>query len=87
MILLIITLVIAIIIYLLALYFADNDDDRWLVIIGGWAQFAIIAAVLCIIDTKYPTPIALDVYRDKTTLEITYKDSASMDSVVVYKMK
>ena len=29
----------------------------------------------------------LDVYRGKTTLEITYRDSVAVDSVVVYKMK
>ena len=33
------------------------------------------------------TPTALDVYRGKTTLEITYKDSVAVDSVVVYKRK
>ena len=33
------------------------------------------------------TPTALDVYRGKTTLEITYQDSVAIDSVVVYKMK
>lgn len=30
-------------------------------------------------------PTALDVYRGKTTLEITYRDSIPVDSVVVYK--
>lgn len=30
-------------------------------------------------------PSALDVYRGKTTLEITYRDSIPVDSVVVYK--
>ena len=29
----------------------------------------------------------LDVYRGKTTLEITYRDSVAVDSTVVYKMK
>ena len=32
-------------------------------------------------------PTALDVYRGKTTLEITYRDSVAVDSVVVYKVK
>ena len=32
-------------------------------------------------------PSALDVYRGKTTLEITSRDSVAVDSVVVYKMK
>lgn len=31
------------------------------------------------------TPQAIDVYRGKTTLEITYKDSIPIDSVVVFK--
>lgn len=29
----------------------------------------------------------LDVYRGKTTLEITYRDSIAVDSTVVYKME
>ena len=33
------------------------------------------------------TPSAIDVYRGKTTLEITYRDSVAIDSTVVYKMK
>ena len=36
---------------------------------------------------KKKSPTALDVYRGKTTLEITYRDSVAVDSVVVYKMK
>ena len=31
------------------------------------------------------TPTAVDVYRGKTTLEITYRDSVAVDSVVVWK--
>ena len=30
-------------------------------------------------------PQAIDVYRGRTTLEITYKDSIPIDSVVVFK--
>ena len=30
-------------------------------------------------------PTALDVYQGKTTLEITYRDSVPVDSVVVFK--
>ena len=30
-------------------------------------------------------PRILDVYRNKTTLEITYKDSIPIDSTVVFK--
>lgn len=34
---------------------------------------------------KETTSQAIDVYRGKTTLEITYKDSIAVDSVVVFK--
>lgn len=52
--------------------------------------------VICIwigVETYYgnkeieDTVPALDVYRGKTTLEITYRDSVAVDSVVVYKVR
>ena len=56
--------------------------------IGLFTAILGIAGLCCIglgIDDDIPT--ALDVYRGKTTLEITYRDSVAVDSVVVYKMK
>ena len=47
----------------------------------------IMAIVVKEHSEKGTTPTALDVYRGKTTLEITYRDSVAVDSVVVYKMK
>lgn len=48
---------------------------------------ACIGAIL-ITTTKYETnPSAMDVYQGKTTLEITYKDSVAVDSIVVFKDK
>ena len=41
--------------------------------------------VLCLIYWSKPT--AIDVYRGKTTLEITYKDGVPIDSTVVWKDK
>ena len=32
-------------------------------------------------------PTAIDVYKGKTTLEITYKDGVPVDSIVVFKDK
>jgi len=37
------------------------------------------------LSTRQNTPTAMDVYREKTTLEITYRDSVAIDSTVVYK--
>lgn len=45
---------------------------------------ALFGAFLVIIAVK-SEPTALDVYRGNTTLEITYRDSVAVDSVVVYK--
>lgn len=87
MILSIIMLVIGILGYLSILYFAKDEDDRYLIIVGGWVKLAIIAAIALLIESKYPTPTALDVYRGKTTLEITYRDSVAIDSTVVYKIR
>ena len=43
---------------------------------------------MLVIAAQYETePSAMDVYRGKTTLEITYKDSIAVDSVVVFKDK
>lgn len=67
------------------LHFGTKEEWReylWLIIaclIGG--------VMLCNDGVKAKHPTALDVYRGKTTLEITYRDSIAVDSVVVYKMK
>lgn len=45
----------------------------------------IVAFVLVILLPPIHKPIALDVYQGKTTLEITYRDSIPIDSVVVFK--
>ena len=42
-----------------------------------------ICSIALGVDDDIPT--AIDVYRGKTTLEITYRDSVAVDSVVVYK--
>ena len=43
----------------------------------------IIIAICLIINLRKPR--AIDVYQGNTTLEITYKDNAPIDSVVVWK--
>ena len=52
------------------------------------AVFAYVGIVLCLIGLGcivHSRPQAIDVYRGKTTLQITYKDSIPVDSVVVFK--
>ena len=46
----------------------------------------ISIGIACIIGILTPArPKAIDVYRGKTTLEITYRDSIPVDTVVVFK--
>jgi hypothetical protein len=61
-------------------------DNRYLsgtlLMISSVLLFVAIQ-ILCSKDT----PQAIDVYHDKTTLEITYRDGMPIDSVVVFKNK
>ena len=54
-----------------------------------WTFFAGMALAFIISNIMlYPsseTPKAIDVYRGKTTLQITYKDSIPIDTTVVFK--
>ena len=51
-----------------------------------WVVGAFVGVVLyCIITADIPT--ALDVYRGKTTVEITYRDCVAIESTVVYKVR
>lgn len=60
-----------------------NDEDNYLI---GLIYSSIIFIILVIlVSAKRNKPTALDVYQGKTTLEITYKDSVPIDSVVVFK--
>lgn len=55
------------------------------VFLGVGVTFISCIIALIIVEKQRIEPI--DVYRGKTTLEITYRDSVAVDSVVVYKMK
>lgn len=51
-------------------------------VLTGAILFVIIWVIINLIN---PIPTALDVYQGKTTLEITYKDSILIDTIVVFK--
>lgn len=57
------------------------------IVLGGmFIGLAIIGIIsICYFADINNIPSAIDVYRGKTTLEITYKDSIPIDSVVVFK--
>ena len=52
----------------------------------SFVVFVVTGVTIGICTLNYE-PTALDVYRGKTTLEITYRDSIAIDSTVVYKVR
>ena len=62
-----------------------EDTDFTRTILGIFTGCSMIAMFLII--AYLCKPKAIDVYRDKTTLEITYKNSVPIDTVVVWKDK
>ena len=62
-----------------------EDTDFTRTILGIFTGCSLIAMFLII--AYLCKPKAIDVYRDKTTLEITYKNSVPIDTVVVWKGK
>ena len=62
----------------------DDKDERFFSAI----LLTISGIIFVILHSSYNnrnTPTALDVYQGKTSLEITYKDSIPVDSVVIFK--
>lgn len=64
---------------------ALTDSDCDIHVVGTAFLGGVIVAfgLWCIDSFKYPK--AIDVYRDKTTLQITYKGNIPIDTTVVYK--
>jgi hypothetical protein len=47
----------------------------------------ILGCFMLLIGITHNSPTAMDVYQNKTTLEITYRNGVPVDSVVVFKDK
>lgn len=62
----------------------SNDDESAFItsVVVSTIIFLVIIIIVCLENKE---PKAIDVYQGKTTLEITYKDSVPVDSVVVFK--
>ena len=67
-----------------------GKSDAWEEFFNG-VCFAICSLVIIVLalvmwgKPYQPSPNAIDVYRGRTTLEITYRDTVAIDSVVVFK--
>lgn len=69
-------------------YISDRcgGDFEFGAIIGAVATILFVIEICLVHEIiEKPKPSALDVYQNKTTLEITYKDGVPVDSVVVWK--
>lgn len=65
----------------------DSGNGNWLVSgIFTFILFILISIIAYNIDDANK-PTAIDVYKGNTTLEITYRDSIPIDTIVVYKNK
>lgn len=64
-----------------ALFVGIEENDSSLII------FSVILLIVIAIQLGFALtePSALNVYQGKTTLQITYRDSIPIDSVVVFK--
>lgn len=64
--------------------FSEDNNNKATSCVCAIMFSAIVTGV--IIDYKNKdNPTSLDVYQGKTTLEITYRDSIPVDTVVVFK--
>jgi hypothetical protein len=69
------------------IYIFLRKDNTFLcsALLGGFAFVFLIIGIGFICEYSNPSITPIDVYRGKTTLEITYKDTIAIDSVVVWK--
>ena len=65
--------------------FGDEEHTFIISLMSAMAGAFFILSIAIIQDITITSPSAIDVYQGKTTLQITYRDSIAVDSVVVYK--
>lgn len=63
--------------------FIDSNYNERVTFTAYAGGLAMAMGIWCIASDK--SPKAIDVYRDKTTLQITYKDNIPIDTIIVYK--
>ena len=70
---------------LIGIIFELGDSDSGHSFIACFFAFILFIIISVIGWNVAKRPTAIDVYRGNTTLEITYKDSIPVDTVVVFK--
>ena len=74
-------------IILMILLFFDIIVEHELGLLFRIISYVILLTIFILCLIYWTKPTAIDVYRGKTTLEITYKDGTPIDSTVVWKDK
>ena len=76
-----------ILIVCIMVYAAHKETLEW-VGVGIIVGFLILLFSIALAHACFPpriNPMPIDVYRGHTTLQITYKDSVAVDTIVVFK--
>ena len=62
-------------------------SDKFEIFIAGLVFSTCVGCAICAGVSLWceKSPTTIDVYRGRTTLEITYRDNVAVDSVVVWK--
>ena len=79
--------IILLIVFILSVTFGFTYNDKVAKKCFEIQKYSLIAlSAVCVCGIiKISSPQAIDVYRNRTTLEITYRDSIPVDSIVVFK--
>lgn len=80
-----ILIIVGLILLVIGLICLFMDKSDWAFFCGIAGAYILSGGVMMRQESYKPT--AMDVYKGKTTLQITYKDSIPVDSVVVFKDK
>lgn len=78
-------IIIGVIMLIIAIFCMGMDASGLGFLLGIIGAYILSGGMLMYYESFEPT--AMDVYQNKTTLEITYKDGVPIDSVVVFKDK
>lgn len=61
----------------------DISSDNYWSVITTISAITLLSIILSFADKTNPK--AIDVYRNKTTIEVTYRNGVAIDSTVVFK--
>ena len=85
-IIILITTILSLVMLIIGIYDSIKYDNSSINVISFFLCIFILIILIATLSLK-EKPKAIDVYRGKTTLEISYKDGIAVYSTVVFKNK